>query len=90
MSFPRCFWATAFFSIMINSEIYDFVERRLVTQDCVPRATYVQVSVEDRIPGTGHDEYRGYAMLSQWKISTRRMMQNKRWLRNDGYALQFC
>ena len=65
---PSLMLGDGLFSVMIDSGIYDFDERRLVTQDCVPRATYIQVSVEDRIPGTGHDEYRGYAMLSQWKV----------------------
>ena len=56
------------YNIMIDSGIFDFDGRQLTTQDCVPRATYIQVNVGDRIPGTGHDEYRGYAMLSEWKV----------------------
>ena len=65
---PSLLLGDGIFSIMIEFGVFDFTARRLVTQDCVPRATYIQVSVEDRIPGTGHDEYRGYAMLSEWKI----------------------
>ncbi len=65
---PSLMLGDGIYNIMIDSGIFDFKERRLATQDCVPRATYIQVSVDDRIPGTGHDEYRGYAMLSQWKV----------------------
>ena len=65
---PSLMLGDGFYSIMIDTGVFDFEARRMVSQDCVPRATYIQVSVEDRIPGTGHDEYRGYAILSQWKI----------------------
>src|SRR5262249_43716693 len=64
---PSLLLGDGIYSIMIDSGIYDFEARRMITQDCVPRATYIQVSVDDQIPGTGHDEYRGYALLSKWK-----------------------
>jgi lipopolysaccharide transport system ATP-binding protein len=56
------------YSLMIDTGVYDFEANRLITQDCVPRATYIQVSVDGRIPGTGLDEFRGAAHLSQWTI----------------------
>jgi lipopolysaccharide transport system ATP-binding protein len=65
---PSLMLGDGIFSIMIDSGIYDFDTDCMTSQDCVPLATFIQVSVEDRIPGTGHDEYRGYAMLSDWKV----------------------
>jgi lipopolysaccharide transport system ATP-binding protein len=56
------------YSVMIDTGVYDFRSNKIVTQDTVPRATYIQVSVDGRVPGTGVDEYRGYAHLSKWAI----------------------
>lgn len=56
------------YSVMIDTGVYDFESNKIATQDTVPRATYIQVSVDGRVPGTGVDEYRGYAHLSKWAI----------------------
>lgn len=65
---PSLLLGDGVYNIMVDSGVYDFDARRLTTQDCVPRATFIRVSVDGRVPGTGVDEYRGYAHLSEWNI----------------------
>src|SRR5262249_6071713 len=46
---PELLLGDGIYSIMIDSGIYDFGRKKMITQDCVPRATYIRVDVDGRI-----------------------------------------
>jgi lipopolysaccharide transport system ATP-binding protein len=66
---PSLLIGDGIYSVMIDTGVYDFDTNRMVTQDCVPRATYIYVSADGQFPGVGLDEYRGFAHLSQWTVA---------------------
>jgi lipopolysaccharide transport system ATP-binding protein len=56
------------YNVMIDTGVYYFDINKLITRECVPFATYIQVSTDGQLKGKGIDETEGAVHLSNWRL----------------------
>jgi hypothetical protein len=65
---PSLLLGNGIYNVMIDTGSYFFETNKLITKECIPFATYFEVSTDGQVKGKGIDEFEGAVQLSDWSL----------------------
>jgi hypothetical protein len=65
---PSLLLGDGLYNVMVDTGIYDFASGYFLSQDTISHATYIGVSLNGYLKGTGLGEFQGAAHRAEWQV----------------------